>query len=185
MNELKQTKFWGFDINKNSGFMNFQAQSVDMGPSSGERSGSCCAEMLKMAPKGPDFERPVAADHEDLSTGVSAIDEQQTGPSIHIPRKCSGINIDNCSAVELTLSIGGGSIGEKRSQRQKQKYCSLKLDDVRDMDSSGLVKTVVVNGEEFSESDDHTAVTSSSTNFNQNSKQQAQWIFQDLSLSRT
>lgn len=186
MNELKQTKFWGFNI-KNSGFVNFQAPSMrDIGPSSGERSGSCSGEMLKM-PKGFDLERPAAATatataahEEDMSTGVSAIDEDQTGLSTHMPRKLSGINIDEkCSDVELTLSIGG-SIGEKRSQSHKQ-HCSLKLDDLRDVDSSGFIKTV--KGEEFSDSD-NTNMASSSTNFNQKSKQ-PHWIFQDLSLSRT
>ncbi|XP_022988303.1 uncharacterized protein LOC111485591 isoform X1 [Cucurbita maxima] len=80
-------------------------------------SGSCSGDNMRIMSRGFDLERPA---EEDMSTGVSAVDEDRAGPS----KMNTG---DGCeeedSDVELTLSIGG-SVRKKRSKSERGEECS-------------------------------------------------------------
>lgn len=145
-------------------------------PSSRERSGSCSGDNMRIMSRGFDLERPAA--EEDMSTGVSTVDEDQAGPSTPIVGKIvsNKMSIDGCedeeSDVELTLSIGG-SLSKKRSKSfppltQKK----------REMDSSLSFKSE--RGDQEC-SDPTTPMSSSSATCDQETKR-PHWLFQSLKL---
>ncbi|XP_004146328.2 uncharacterized protein LOC101222016 [Cucumis sativus] len=141
-------------------------------PSSRERSGSCSGDNMRIISRGFDLERPAA--EEDMSTGVSTVDEDQAGPST--PIVVGKMSIDGCedeeSDVELTLSIGG-SLSKKRSKSfppltQKK----------REIDSSLSFKSE--RGDQEC-SDPTTPMSSSSATCDQETKR-PHWLFQSLKL---
>ncbi|KAJ6731555.1 hypothetical protein OIU79_002803 [Salix purpurea] len=144
----------------------FHIQSLREDPSSRE-SGSRSGETVKMA-RGFDLERPA---DEDISTGVSAVDEKQAGPSTYAAqkRKMSVDGSDEDIEVELTLSIGGCT-GKKISKN----YQTLELDSPASFESE--------RGED--RSIPRTPLSSSNATFDQDRKR-PHWIFQSLSINRT
>lgn len=144
----------------------FHIQSLREDPSSRE-SGSRSGETVKMS-RGFDLERPA---DEDISTGVSAVDEKQAGPSTYAAqkRKMSVDGSDEDIEVELTLSIGGCT-GKKISKN----YQTLELDSPASFKSE--------RGED--RSIPRTPLSSSNAAFDQDRKRPL-WIFQSLSINRT
>ncbi|XP_022932988.1 uncharacterized protein LOC111439615 isoform X1 [Cucurbita moschata] len=145
----------------------------NLDPSSRERSGSCSGDNMRMS-RGFDLERPA---EEDMSTGISTVDEDQARPSTPtIARKSNKMQcIDGCeedSDVELTLSIGGGSLSKKRSKS----FPPITHKD-REIDSSLSFKSE--RGEECS--DPTTPMSSSSATCDQETKR-PHWLFQSLKL---
>ncbi|KAL8127070.1 uncharacterized protein LOC141717211 [Apium graveolens] len=154
-----------------SGYVYSRVEGIRVDQSLGEHSESCSTEILKR-PKGFDLERRTEQE-DDMSTGVSATDEERKKPMTDAPWKSGGTSIDaKFRDIELTLSIGGSS-GRKRLESHK----SLKLDNLREVQSSSIIK-----GEEFSDS----SITPKAISSKNNEKgKQSHWVFQDLSLSRT
>ncbi|CAK7337542.1 unnamed protein product [Dovyalis caffra] len=146
----------------------FHIQSQGDDPSSRERSGSCSGETVRMT-RGFDLERPA---EEDISTGVSSMDENQAGPSSFQPqkRKMSIDGSDEDSEVELTLSIGGSTTNKKISKN----YKTLELDSPASFKSE--------RGEDCSTPT--TPMSSSSATSDQDRKRPL-WLFQSLSINRT
>lgn len=184
--ESKQNSQWGpmassgtnhlqFNNRENStlqsagGGLIFNLQSLRDDPSSRERSGSCSGDNMRMS-RGFDLERPAAAEDQDMSTGVSTVDEDQAGPSTPIVGKSSKMSIED-GDVELTLSIGGG-VSKKRSNSH-----SPLTQKEREMDSSLSFKSE--RGEECS--DPTTPMSSSSATCDQETKR-PHWLFQSLKL---
>lgn len=181
--ETKQNTIWGsigssginhlqFNNRENStgGGLIFNLQSLREDPSSRERSGSCSGDNMRMS-RGFDLERPA---EEDMSTGVSTVDEDQAGPSTPNVGKSNKMSIDGFeedSDVELTLSIGG-SVSQKRSKS----FPPLTQKD-REIDSSLSFKSE--RGEECS--DPTTPMSSSSATCDQETKR-PHWLFQSLKL---
>lgn len=187
--ELKQDRYRSFTTNsdiKYSHFINlcpttqttcglsFNFQRLRDDPNSRERSGSCSGETLRM-PRGFDLERPA---EEDISTGISAIDEDQAGPSSLRPSRIDKMSIDGSDEdceVELTLSIGGSlstkstqpEIGFRESSHKK----------VRQLDSSASFKSDRAENR----SEPTTSTSSSSATFDQE-RERPHWLFQDLKL---
>lgn len=154
-----------------SDYVYSRVESIRVDQSLREHSESCSTEILKR-PKGFDLERR-AEQEDDMSTGVSATDEERKKPITDAPWKSGGTNIDSkFRDIELTLSIGGSS-GRKRLESHK----SLKLDNLREVQSSSIIK-----GEEFSDSSN---TPKASSNKNKEKGKRSHWVFQDLSLSRT
>ncbi|KAI5557007.1 hypothetical protein BDE02_18G072800 [Populus trichocarpa] len=145
----------------------FHIQSLREDPNSRERSGSCSGETVKMS-RGFDLERPA---EEDISTGVSAVDENQAGPSAYATqkRKMSIDGSDEDSEVELTLSIGGST-----SKKISKNYQTLELD------SSASFKSE----RREDRSTPTTPLSSSRATFDQDRKR-PQWLFQSLSINRS
>ncbi|CAK9182376.1 unnamed protein product [Ilex paraguariensis] len=139
-NAMKPTRIWvgitGSSIN-HSHFVN-QTQPVEShgcdphlsvrdDQRSRKRSGSCSGDALRMT-KGFVLERPV---EDDISGGISAIEDGQAGPSCQRPRENSKTHVDGDeeeSEVELTLSIGRPTSKNNRSKVHQQ-HCSLQLGD--------------------------------------------------------
>lgn len=146
----------------------FNVQSLRDDPSSRERSGSCSGETARLT-RGFDLERPA---EEDISTRVSAMDDNQAGPSYYVPQKSNKMSIDGSdedSEVELTLSIGGST-----SKKTTKNYQPLELDSPASFKSE--------RGEDCSTPT--TPMSSSSARFDQESKR-PHWLFQGLSIHRT
>ncbi|KAJ6673548.1 hypothetical protein OIU85_012544 [Salix viminalis] len=145
----------------------FHIQSLREDPSSRE-SGSRSGETVKMS-RGFDLERPA---DEDISTGVSAVDEKQAGPSTYADqkRKMSVDGSDEDIEVELTLSIGGCT-GKKISKN----YQTLELDSPASFKSE--------RGED--RSIPRTPLMSSSNATFDQDRKRPHWIFQSLSINRT
>ncbi|KAM4087805.1 hypothetical protein ACB094_07G023400 [Castanea mollissima] len=194
--EFKQNRYWNFmtssdishtqfinchhpSMQTTSGF-NFQIQSWRDDPNSRERSGSCSGDTMKMA-RGFDLERPAA--EEDMSTGVSAIEEDQAGTSSQMPNsshKMSVAGSDEDSEVELTLSIGGclSKKATSKSSKTQLGLCdSSSHKGIREMDSSASFKSD--RGEDCS--DPNTPMSSSSATFDQETNR-PHWLFQGLKL---
>lgn len=158
---------------------NFHIQSLRDDLNSRERSGSCSADTMRMS-RGFDLERP--ANEDDMSTGVSAVDEDQAaGSSSHHmvnvkgKKMMVGTNIsdgsDEDSEVELTLSIGSSSCLSKKKYKSEKKPPQL--------DSSASFKTDQRSGGDCS--DPTTPMSSSSATFDHERKQ-PHWLFHGLKL---
>ena len=143
----------------------FHIQSLRDDLNSRECSGSCSGDTMRIS-RGFDLERPA---EEDISTGVSTIDE---GRSSNLLLKSSKMSIDcpdEDSEVELTLSIGS-SLSKKGSNSKSRK-------DIKELDSSASFKSD--RGGECS--DTTTPMSSSSATFDQERKQ-PHWLFHGLKL---
>lgn len=182
--EIKQSKLWDPmtrpDIS-HSQLINWQQSATKLTPggsfhiqslrdelNSRECSGSCSGDTMRIS-RGFDLERPA---EEDISTGVSGINEDQGGQSSNIVLKSSKMSMD-CpdeeSEVELTLSIGS-SLSKKTSN-------SKSLKDTKELDSSASFKS-----DRAGEcSDPTTPMSSSSATFDQERKQ-PHWLFHGLKL---
>lgn len=127
--------------------------------------------------RGFDLEKPA---EQDISTGVSAVDEDQAGTSCHIPpRSHKSIDgSDEGSEVELTLSVGG-----RVSKKTLQSYhpnlgsCESSHQGSRELDSSASFKS----DRREDCSDPTTSRSSSSATFDQE-RSQSHWLFQGLKL---
>ncbi|KAG6770062.1 hypothetical protein POTOM_025729 [Populus tomentosa] len=140
----------------------FHVQRPRDDPSSGERSGSCSDETMRLT-RGFDLGR--LAEH--ISTGVGAVGENQAGPSTCAPQKgkmsIDGSNED--SEVELTLSIGGST----KSKKISKNYQTLELDSPASFISE--------RGEDYSTPT--TPMSSSSATCDQDRKR-PHWLFQKV-----
>jgi hypothetical protein len=118
--------------------------------------------------RGFDLERPA---EEDISTGVSAVDENQAGPSAYATqkRKMSIDGSDEDSEVELTLSIGGST-----SKKISKNYQTLELDSPASFKSE----------RREDRSTPTIPLSSSRATFDQDRKR-PQWLFQSLSINRS
>ncbi|PON72758.1 ras guanine nucleotide exchange factor Q-like protein [Parasponia andersonii] len=166
--EHSQIINWQQSASKLTPGASFHIQSLRDDLNSRECSGSCSADTMRIS-RGFDLERPA---EEDISTGVSAIDEDQGGRSSSIVPKSRKMNIDcpdEDSEVELTLSIGS-SLSKKRSNPKSQK-------DIKELDSSASFKSD--RGEDCS--GPTTPMSSSSATFDQD-KKQPRWLFNGLKL---
>ncbi|KAF5456344.1 hypothetical protein F2P56_025838 [Juglans regia] len=156
--------------------LNFSLQRLRDDPSSRERSGSCSGETVRM-PRGFDLERPA---EEDISTGISAIDEDQAGPSSQRPNRIDKMSIDGSEdcEVELTLSIGGIlSTKTSKSTQPEIGFRQSSHKKVRHLDSSASFKSD--RAEDCS--DPTTPMSSSSATFDQE-RERPHWLFQGLKL---
>ncbi|EXB55369.1 hypothetical protein L484_016736 [Morus notabilis] len=185
--EIKQSKIWNpmtsSDIST-SQLINWQQPATKHAPgasfhmiqsmrddlNSRECSGSYSGDTTRIL-RGFDLERPAAA--EDISTGVSAADEDQTGGRrSNDALKSSKMRIDGPdedSDVELTLSIGS-SASKKGSKTSNNK-------DMKELDSSASFKS----DRGGVRSDPTTPMSSSSATFDQERKQ-PHWLFHSLKL---
>lgn len=158
--------------------LNFNLESLRDDPSSRERSGSCSGEAIRM-PRGFDLERPA---EEDISTGVSAIDEDQAGPSSHMAIRSQKRSIngsDEDSEVELTLSIGSSSSKKTSKSYQPQLgLCESSHKGITEPAAS-FASFKTDRGDDCS--DPSTPMSSSSATFDQE-RNRPHWLFQGLKL---
>ncbi|KAG7972575.1 hypothetical protein I3843_07G190900 [Carya illinoinensis] len=157
--------------------LNFSLQRLRDDPSSRERSGSCSGETVRM-PRDFDLERPA---EEDISTGISAVDEDQAEPSSQRPNRIDKMSIDGSDEdckVELTLSIGG-ILGTKTSKSDLPEigFRQPSHKKVRHLDSSASFKSD--RAEDCC--DPTTPMSSSSATFDQE-RERPHWLFQGLKL---
>lgn len=195
--EIKQSRIWDPRINNNSDISHsqlinwqsstaqftstgaaatntFHIQSLRDDLNSREMSGSCSGDTMRIS-RGFDLERP--ATEEDMSTGVSTLDEDQAaGSSSHhivynkgskmiMSTNADGLGED--SEVELTLSIGSSCLSKKKSKKPHQ------------LDLSASFKTDQRSGGDCS--DPTTPMSSSSATFDHERKQ-PHWLFHGLKL---
>ncbi|BBG92831.1 hypothetical protein Prudu_000679 [Prunus dulcis] len=152
----------------------FKHQRLRDDPISREGSGSCSGDTLRMS-RGFDLERPA---EEDMSTGVSTIDQEQAGPSSHMAFKSKNMSIAGCdedSEVELTLSIGSSKNKKRSKSYQPQLGCAELIHNEKELDSPASFKSD--RGGDCS--DPTTPMSSSSATFDQERKQ-PHWLFHDI-----
>lgn len=200
--EIKQNRIWGpmtssadhihihqsqlfsqqHSIAQTSSGYNFHLHRLRDDPNSRERSGSCSGEYTMRIARGFDLERPAA--EEDISTGVSTIDQDQAGPSSNTALiKSNMMSMDvydeDSEEVELTLSIGSGK-SKKRSKPYLRPHlgCSeLMIHKEKELDSPASFKSD--RGGDCS--DPTTPMSSSSATVDQERKQ-PHWLFHGLKL---
>ncbi|XP_061995147.1 uncharacterized protein LOC133713037 [Rosa rugosa] len=201
--EIKQNKIWGpmtssadhIHIHQSQLFnqqhltaqtassgYNFHVHRLRDDPNSRERSGSCSGEYTMRISRGFDLERPAA--EEDISTGVSTIDQDQTGPSSSMAliksnnMRSMDVYDEDSEEVELTLSIGS-SKSKKRSKPHLRPHlgCSeLVINKEKVLDSPASFKS-----DRGDCSDPTTPMSSSSATVDQERKQ-PHWLFHGLKL---
>ncbi|XP_008223744.1 PREDICTED: uncharacterized protein LOC103323529 [Prunus mume] len=167
---------WQHSTTQASSGYNFHLQRLRDDPISREGSGSCSGDTLRMS-RGFDLERPA---EEDMSTGVSTIDQEQAGPSSHMAFKSRNMSIAGCdedSEVELTLSIGSSKNKKRSKSYQPQLGCAELIHKETDLDSPASFKSD--RGGDCS--DPTTPMSSSSATFDQERKQ-PHWLFHGLKL---
>ncbi|XP_004296461.1 PREDICTED: uncharacterized protein LOC101310108 isoform 2 [Fragaria vesca subsp. vesca] len=152
-------------------------------PSSRERSGSCSGEYTMKISRGFDLERPAA--EEDISTGVSTIDQDQTAPSSNMAliksnnMRSMDVYDEDSEEVELTLSIGSSKSKKRSKSNQLRPHlgCSeLVINKEKVLDSPTSLKS-----DRGDCSDPTTPMSSSSATVDQERKQ-PHWLFHGLKL---
>ncbi|PSS01335.1 Exocyst complex component like [Actinidia chinensis var. chinensis] len=113
----------------------------------------------------------IEEEEEDISTEVSAIEEDQAGPSKYKTKKINQIAEDGYDPhVELTLSIGGGSFkGKKESHSLHPEF--------------GVSSAIIKSEEEYCSSIGNSSTATLLDDDQQNKR--SHWLFQGLSLNRT
>ncbi|XP_050373668.1 uncharacterized protein LOC126791278 [Argentina anserina] len=200
--EIKQNRIWGPLTNSadhihihqsqlfsqqhataqtSSGY-NFHLHRLRDDPNSRERSGSCSGEYTMKISRSFDLGRPAA--EEDISTGVSTIDQDQTAPSSNMAliksnnMRSMDVYDEDSEEVELTLSIGG-SKSKKRSKPYLRPHlgCSeLVFNKEKVLGSPSSFKS-----DRADCSDPTTPMSSSSATVDQERKQ-PHWLFHGLKL---
>lgn len=200
--EIKQNRIWGpmtssadhthihqsqlinqqHSIAQTSSGYNFHLHRLRDDPNSRERSGSCSGEYTMRIARGFDLEMPAA--EEDISTGVSTIDQDQAGPSSNTALiKSNMMSMDvydeDSEEVELTLSIGS-SKSKKRSKPHMRPHlgCSeLMIHKEKELDSPASFKS-----DRGGDCSDPTTPMSSSSAIVDQERKQPHWLFHGLKL---
>ena len=205
--EMKQNRIWGTPImtssadhihihqsqlfnqqhvtTQTSSGYNFHLHRLRDDPNSRERSGSCSGEYTMRVSRGFDLERPAA--EEDISTGISTIDQDQPQPSSNMVliksnnMRSMDVYVDEDSEeVELTLSIGSSKSKKRSKPNQLRSHlgCSkLVINKEKALDSSPSS----FKSDRGDCSDPTTPMSSSSATVDQERKQ-PHWLFHGLKL---